>query len=145
MFYGEYFHTLDGKNRFVLPAKFREVAYRRGIELFFLTRGLEKCLFLFPEGEWRRQEEMFKSLPLTNREARRFNRIYFSGATEIQLNKQGRILIPSYLKEFAGIDKEIVVIGVSSRIEIWARQKWEEFYSNSIGEFEEIAEKLIGQ
>ncbi len=144
MFYGEYAHTLDEKNRFILPARFRELAYQHGIRSFFLTRGLDRCLFLFPDQEWRRQEEVFKSLPLTSAEARRFNRIYFSGAVEVELGRQGRILIPSYLKEFAGIDKEVVVIGVSSRIEIWAKQRWEKFYSDSISDFEEIAEKLIG-
>ncbi len=145
MFYGEYAHTLDEKNRFILPAKFREVAQQQGVHSFFLTRGLDRCLFLFPDKEWRKQEEAFKALPLTSSEARRFNRIYFSGAVEVELGRQGRVLIPSYLKEFAGIDREIIVIGVSSRIEIWAKERWQEFYAESISSFEEIAERLIGQ
>ena len=143
MFYGEYVHTLDEKNRFILPARFRETAQQHNTSTFYITRGLDKCLFLFPEKEWRRQEEAFRALPLTSKEARRFNRIYFSGAVEINLGKQGRILIPAYLKNFAGIDKEIVVIGVSSRIEIWARERWQEFYNSAIEDFEDIAERLI--
>ncbi len=143
MFYGEYLHTLDDKNRFILPARFREVAEKHNIRSFFLTRGLDRCLFLFPDVEWRRQESAFKSLPLTSSTARRFNRIYFSGAVEIELTRQGRILIPAYLKEFAGIDREIVVIGVSSRIEIWSKENWDRFYSEAIGDFESIAEQLI--
>ena len=143
MFYGEYVHTLDEKNRFILPARFRETALFHGINTFYLTRGLDRCLFLFPDREWCRQEEAFRSLPLTSKEARRFNRVYFSGAVEITMNKQGRVLIPAYLKDFAYIDREIVVIGVSSRIEIWAYEKWKEFYDSAIEDFEDIAEHLI--
>ena len=145
MFYGEYVHTLDEKNRFILPAKFREIARRMPINTFYLTRGLDRCLFLFPDNEWKRQEEVFKTLPVTSSQARRFNRIYFSGAVEIELGKQGRILIPQYLKDFAVIDKEIVVIGVSSRIEIWSRENWDKFYGEAISEFEDIAEQLISE
>ncbi len=143
MFYGEFSHTLDEKNRFILPSRFREVASRQNIRNFYLTRGLDGCLFLFPDAEWRRQEEVFRSLPLTSSEARRFNRLYFSGAVEVEITKQGRILIPNYLKDFAGIDREIILIGVSSRIEIWAKERWNVFYQDAVGDFEKIAEKLL--
>jgi len=143
MFYGEYFHTIDRKGRIILPAKFREISKERGIKKFYITRGLDKCLFVFSEEEWHAQEEKFKSLPFTRQEARRFNRIYFSGAQEIVLDRQGRILIPQYLKEFAELKRDIVIIGVSNRIEIWSNQLWKEFYENSRPYFEETAEGII--
>ena len=143
MFYGEYTHTLDEKGRTVLPAKFRQLAKQQIIKKFYLTRGMEKCLFLFAEKEWKQQEERFKELSIMKKDARSFNRIYFSGATEIVTDSQGRFLIPSYLKDYAGIRKEIVIIGVSSRIEIWNKNKWDEFCKTHLADFEEIAEKLI--
>ena len=143
MFYGEYEHSLDKKGRVILPSKFREASKENYIEKFFVTRGLDGCLFMFAENEWNTQESKFKSLSFTKSEARRFNRIYFSGACEAVPDKQGRMLIPKYLKEFAGIKKDIVIIGVSNRIEIWAKEKWEDFYRGSKDKFEEIAEGLI--
>lgn len=143
MFYGEYQHSIDRKGRLILPAKFREVAKGNFIEKFFLTRGLDKCLFMFSEEEWRAQEGKFKAIPFTKQQARTFNRIYFSGATEVIPDKQGRILLPQYLKDFAEIKKDVVIVGVSNRIEIWAKDKWHEFYGSSQPSFEEIAEKLM--
>lgn len=143
MFYGEYEHRLDKKGRIILPSKFRETSKEHYIEKFFVTRGLDSCLFLFPEEEWRQQESRFKNLSFTKREARKFNRLFFSGAVETAVDKQGRILIPSYLKDYADIKKEIIIVGVSSRIEIWSREKWEEFYKVSKESFEDIAEKLM--
>ncbi|MDP8234684.1 MAG: division/cell wall cluster transcriptional repressor MraZ [Candidatus Saelkia tenebricola] len=143
MFYGEYLHNLDEKGRIVLPAKFRQLAKSKIIKKFYLTRGMEKCLFLFSEQEWKGQEERFKALSIMKKDARSFNRIYFSGATEIMPDSQGRFLIPSYLKDYADIRKEIVVIGVSSRIEVWSRDRWNEFCKTQLKNFEEIAEKLI--
>jgi len=98
---------------------------------------------MFSENEWNAQESKFKVLSFTKAEARKFNRIYFSGACEIIIDTQGRMLIPKYLKDFANIRKDIVIIGVSNRIEIWAREKWEEFYKGSKDRFEEIAEGLV--
>lgn len=143
MFYGEYQHTIDRKGRIILPAKFREAAKSNFIEKFFVTRGLDKCLFMFAEDEWKNQEQKFKSMPFTKQEARRFNRIYFSGAQEMIPDKQGRILLPQYLKEFAGIKRDIVIIGVANRIEIWDKNLWQEFYKTAQEGFEEIAEKII--
>ncbi|OGX43801.1 MAG: cell division/cell wall cluster transcriptional repressor MraZ [Omnitrophica WOR_2 bacterium RIFCSPLOWO2_12_FULL_51_8] len=143
MFYGEYLHSIDRKGRLILPAKLREVAKSHFIEKFFLTRGLDQCLFMFSEEEWRSQENKFKAISFTKQQARTFNRLYFSGAQEAGFDAQGRILLPQYLKDFAGIRRDVVVVGVSSRIEIWARDKWEEFYGNSRLSFEEIAEKLM--
>jgi MraZ protein len=143
MFYGEFQHTIDRKGRIILPSKFREIAKQNFIEKFFITRGLDRCLFMFSEDEWRSQEAKFKSLSFTKKEARKFNRLYFSSAIEILPDRQGRILIPAYLKEFAQIKKEVVIIGVSNRIEIWSKENWIEFYKNSSQEFEETAERLM--
>ena len=143
MFYGEYSHSTDRKGRLILPAKFREVAKSSFIEKFFVTRGLDKCLFMFSEEEWRSQESKFKAISFTKQQARTFNRLYFSGAVEVVPDRQGRILLPQYLKDFAEIKKDVVIVGVSNRIEIWAKDRWQEFYGSSRQSFEEIAEKLM--
>lgn len=143
MFYGEFIHSIDRKGRIILPAKFREVAKAHFIEKFYVTRGLDKCLFVFSEEEWRTQENKFKALSFTKQQARTFNRLYFSGAVEITFDTQGRVLLPQYLKEYAGVRKDVVIVGVSNRIEIWAKDIWEEYYGNSRQSFEEIAEKLM--
>ena len=143
MFYGEYFHSIDRKGRLILPAKFRETAKSQFIEKFFVTRGLDKCLFMLSEEEWRSQESKLKAMPFTKQQSRTFNRLYFSGAVEVVFDSQGRILLPQNLKDYAEIKKDVVIVGVSSRIEIWAKDKWNEFYGNSRQSFEEIAEKLM--
>ena len=143
MFYGEYEHRLDKKGRVIIPSKIREVSKDNYVEKFFVTRGLDTCLFMFPEEEWRQQEAKFKNLSFTKRETRKFNRLFFAGAVELTADKQGRILLPTYLKQYAGIKREIMIIGVSSRIEIWSKDKWEEFYKATKDSFEDIAEKLI--
>lgn len=143
MFYGEYSHSIDRKGRLILPSKFREVAKANFIEKFFVTRGLDKCLFMFSEEEWHSQEQKFKSISFTKQQARTFNRIYFSGAQEVIPDKQGRILLPQYLKDFAQIKRDVLIVGVSNRIEIWSKDLWEKFYSDSRQSFEEIAEKLM--
>ena len=143
MFYGEYEHSLDNKGRIIIPAKFREVFAEHYIEKLYLTRGLESCIFMFTEDEWKAQEAKFKSIPFTKQDARKFNRLYFSGAIEATPDRQGRILMPKYLKDYAGIKKDVVIIGVSNRIEIWDRDKWKEFYKAQRDSFEEIAEKLM--
>lgn len=144
MFYGEFEHLLDKKSRVIIPSKFREAIKNSFIERFFITRGLDQCLFLFTEEEWKRQEQKFKSLSFTRPEARRFNRLFFSGASEVECDSQGRILIPKYLKEYAQLQSEVVIIGVANRIEIWSQQLWKEFYENSRETYEDTAEKLMG-
>ncbi|MBU2062863.1 MAG: division/cell wall cluster transcriptional repressor MraZ, partial [Candidatus Omnitrophica bacterium] len=136
-------HSLDRKCRVVIPAKFRESFKDNYVEKFFVTRGLDGCLFLFTEDEWKKQEQKFKSLSFTKREARKFNRLFFSGASEILCDNQGRILIPQYLKDYAQIDKDVVIIGVSNRIEVWSKEKWKEFYETTRDTFEDTAEKLM--
>ncbi|MGE5280631.1 MAG: division/cell wall cluster transcriptional repressor MraZ [Deltaproteobacteria bacterium] len=143
MFYGEYSHSIDNKGRLILPSRIREVAQAHFVEKFFVTRGLDTCLFMFTEEEWRSVEQKFKSMSFTRQDARHFNRLYFSGAVEAAPDKQGRILIPNYLKEFAGIKRDVMILGVSNRIEIWDKARWEEFYRTNVGAFEATAEKLI--
>ena len=143
MFYGEYEHNVDAKDRLIIPSKFREVFKENYVEKFFITRGLDRCLFLFTEEEWRAQEKSFRSLSFTKGEARTFNRLYFSGASEVTCDKQGRILIPSYLKKHAGIVESVMIIGVSNRVEIWDKARWEQFFQQHLESFESLAEKLI--
>lgn len=143
MYYGEYAHSLDKKNRVIIPSRFRDTIQDAAVEKFYITRGLDECLFMFPEKEWRQQEAKFKEKSFTKKEVRQFNRMFFSGAVEAVFDKQWRVLIPDYLKEYAGLSKEIMIIGVSNRIEIWDKDKWQEFYNSSKGSFEDIAENLI--
>ena len=143
MFYGEHQHALDAKDRVIIPAKFREIFKEHYVEKFYITRGLDRCLFVFPEEEWKEQEKKFRDLPFTREETRKFNRLYFSGASEVLCDKQGRILLPSYLKEYAEIKQDVVIIGVSDRIEIWAKEKWEKFLKGNLESFESLAEKLL--
>ena len=143
MFYGEYIHTIDRKGRLILPARFRDVCKENGIDKFFLTRGLDKCIFMFSAEEWRLQEQKFKNLPFTKQESRSFNRLFFSGAVDVIPDRQGRFIIPSYLKDFASIKRDTVVIGISNRIEIWDSKSWNEFYKNSNESFERIAENMV--
>lgn len=136
---GEYKHNLDTKGRIIMPSKFRELLD----EQFVITRGLDRCLFAYTIDEWNRIEEKLKALPLTKKDARKFTRLFFSGATKVEIDKQGRINIPQNLREYAGLLKDCTVIGVSSRIEIWDSKVWEEFYTESEDNFEDIAEDLI--
>ena len=138
MFIGEYQHTIDPKGRIIMPSKFREGLGDR----FVVTKGLDECLFVYSVEEWANLEEKLKSLPLTNKDARAFIRFFFSGASECEVDKQGRILIPSNLREFAQLDKEIVVTGVSTRIEIWSKDKWESYNNDSGMDADAIAEKM---
>jgi len=143
MFYGEYSHNIDRKGRLILPSRFRDVCKEFGIEKFFITRGLDKCIFMFSEQEWRSQETKFKNQSFTKQEFRNFNRLFFSGAMEVLPDRQGRFIIPSYLKEYAGIRHEVMIIGVVNRIEIWEEQKWKDFYQRTNSDFELIAEKML--
>ncbi|MFJ7738457.1 division/cell wall cluster transcriptional repressor MraZ [Lysinibacillus sp. NPDC097287] len=140
MFMGEYQHSVDAKGRLIVPAKFREALG----ETFVVTRGLDNCLFGYPMNEWRKLEEKLKGLPMTKKDTRAFARFFFSGATEVEIDKQGRINIPSTLITHAHLEKECVVLGVSNRIEIWAKEAWEIYFNESEQSFNEIAENMIG-
>ena len=145
MFYGEHEHTIDNKGRLIIPSKFRDSLKEYDIEKLYITRGLDKCLFMFTENEWKTQESKFKAMSFTKPESRKFNRLYFSGAAQIGCDKQGRILIPKYLKDYAAIKRDVVIIGVSNRIEIWSKDSWGDYYSNSKESFEDVAQNLILQ
>lgn len=139
MLMGEYLHTIDNKGRLILPAKFREELG----EQFIVTKGLDNCLFVYAQAEWAILEGKLKQLPLAKPEARAFVRFFFSGAAELECDKQGRVLIPPTLRDHAQLDKDVVVIGVSNRIEIWSKPVWNT-YNEQIGPtVEAIAESLV--
>lgn len=136
---GEYQHTIDSKGRLIIPSKLRD-----GLgDAFVITRGLENCLFVYPQNEWQQLELKLKALPFTKKDVRAFTRFLLSGAIEVELDKQGRVLLPNNLREFAELDKDCVIIGVSSRVEIWSKKKWEEYYQSADATFEEIAETIV--
>lgn len=139
MFMGEYHHSIDEKGRMIIPAKFREALGTR----FVITRGLDNCLFIYPQEEWANLEQKLKALPLMKSDARAFTRFFFSGATECELDKQGRVNIPSNLREHARMESNAVVIGVSNRVEVWSKEMWESYSQSSEESFNEIAEKLV--
>ena len=136
---GEYQHSIDEKGRMIIPAKFRDELG----PVFVMTRGLDQCLFLYPMSEWKAMEQKLKSLPLMKSDARAFTRFFFSGAVECELDKQGRVNIPANLRSHAKLEKDCVVIGVSTRVEIWSKEAWDAYSSQSEESFNEIAEKLV--
>lgn len=138
MFIGEYQHSLDNKGRLIIPAKFRDDLG----DVFIITKGLDNCLFVYPKSEWKILEEKLKLLPLTSKDARAFVRFFFSGATECQLDKQGRILIPNNLREHCKLEKDAVIIGVSNRVEIWSKEEWDLYNDDENLSYESIAEKM---
>lgn len=138
MLIGEYEHSLDVKGRLILPAKIREDMGDK----FIVTKGLDGCLFGFSQNEWTNFEEKLKTLPLTNKNARDFVRFFLSGATECEIDKQGRFLITSNLREYATLEKDAIIIGVGTRIEIWNREKWKSYNSDDNISADEIAENM---
>lgn len=136
MLIGEYEHSLDTKGRLIMPAKLREDIG----EKFILTKGLDGCLFAFSLEEWKNFETKLRALPISNKDARVFSRFFFAGAIDCEIDKQGRFLISSNLREFAQLEKEIVIVGMDSRIEIWSKDKWQNT-DNDISA-DEIAAKM---
>jgi len=135
---GEFQHTIDVKGRLIMPARFRDELG----DAFVLTKGLDNCLFIYPKTEWQVVQAKLKALPLTNKDARAFVRFFFSGATECETDKQGRVLIPSNLREHARLEKDVVIIGVANRAEIWSKELWDAYNSNPNLSYDEIAEKM---
>ncbi|MGO1469107.1 MAG: division/cell wall cluster transcriptional repressor MraZ [Tissierella sp.] len=138
MFIGEYNHTLDNKGRITIPSKFRQSLG----EDFVITKGLDSCLFIYPKEEWEIFENKLKTLPLTNKDARAFVRFFFAGASECTLDKQGRVLLPPNLRMHSDIEKDAVIIGVSTRIEIWSSSNWKEYTEDDNLSYESIAENM---
>lgn len=136
MLIGEYEHSLDVKGRLIMPAKFREDIG----EKFIITKGLDGCLFAFSLEEWKIFEQKLRALPISNKDARAFSRFFFAGAIDCDIDKQGRFLITSNLREFAELIKDVVVIGMDSRIEIWSKDKWKKCDEDISAD--EIAEKM---
>ncbi|WP_314060275.1 division/cell wall cluster transcriptional repressor MraZ [uncultured Vagococcus sp.] len=139
MLMGEYKHNIDAKGRLIMPSKFRDELG----EKFVVTRGMDGCLFGYPQNEWEVLEEKLKEMPLAKKDARTFVRFFYSAATECEIDKQGRINIPQTLRTHASLEKECVVIGVSNRIEIWSQEKWDDFSDEAEANFDELAETMI--
>lgn len=138
MLIGEFEHSLDTKGRLIMPAKIRDDLGDK----FIITKGLDGCLFGFSQGEWNNFEEKLKTLPLTNKNARDFVRFFLSGATECEIDKQGRFLITSNLRRYASLEKEAVITGVGTRIEIWNKDKWNAYNSEENLSADQIAENM---
>lgn len=137
-FMGEYFHSLDEKGRLAVPASFRE-----GLGASFIaTRGLDRTLFLFPQTVWREAAERIQTLPLGRSDVRSFVRLLFSGAVVCEPDKQGRIALPKTLRTYAGIDRDVAVIGVSNRVEVWAAENWTTYSAQAQESYAAIAEQL---
>lgn len=135
MFMGEYNHSIDQKGRIIVPAKFREELG----EEFVMTLGLDGCLFVYPTSEWETFVEQLKKLP-GNREVRQLQRYFLAGATNCEVDKQGRILIPAKLRGHAGLEKEVVFVGVLGKIEVWSKERWDA--NNDFDDVEAMAENM---
>ena len=142
MFMSQYSHSIDAKGRLIMPAKFRE---QLGEE-FVVTKGLDGCLFVYPMSEWQNIEEHFRSIPLTTKDARKFSRFFFAGAASLEADKQGRVLIPSVLREYADLKKDVILVGVLNKIEIWDADRWmgESQYEDMDEAAEHMAELGLG-
>ena len=139
MLSGEYRHSIDLKGRIIIPSRIRE---EMGLKIV-ITRGLDGCLFGYSEKTWNGILEKLNTLPFTKRDARNFTRFMTSGAITLEFDKQGRINIPNYLNEYANLLKDVVIVGVINRIEIWSKDKWEEFMNNNIESLSDISENLF--
>lgn len=129
---------MDPKGRISMPSRFRD----KLSNTFYITKGLDQCLFIFPESEWHNIEEKLKSLPLTQSSARQFVRAFYAGAMDCELDKQGRMMLSPNLRAYANLDKEVVLIGVSTRIEVWSKVKWEAYQKDDSQSYEALAEQL---
>ena len=136
MFRGEFTHSIDAKGRVIVPAKFREELG----DSFVVTKGLDGCLYGFTNEDWEVFENKLAGLPLTNMDSRKFARFFLAGAADADIDKMGRILLPQNLREFASLDKDVVVVGMAKRIEIWDKARWEENQANN--DMEEIASNI---
>ena len=140
MFMGEYHHSIDEKGRIIIPSKIR-------MDLgdnFIVTRGLDNCLFIYPKDEWNEIINKYKSLPNT-KDARNFMRFFLSGATNCEFDKQGRINVPTPLVNYADLKKDCVIIGVNERLEIWSKERWEQFINDNEDNFSDIADNLFSK
>ena len=141
MFIGEYHHTIDEKGRIIIPAKFREELGNN----FIITRGIENCLFVYSEENWAKITNKLNSLPFTKKDARTFNRFFMSGATNVELDKQGRVNISKPLIDYASLLKDYVIIGTGDRLEVWSQESWDSFFDSTKDSMSDIAENLFNE
>ncbi|MBR1936687.1 MAG: division/cell wall cluster transcriptional repressor MraZ [Bacilli bacterium] len=141
MFIGEFHHTIDDKGRIIIPSKFREKLGNQ----FIITRGIDNCLFVYSYDDWMNITNKLNSLPFTKRDARVFNRFFLSGATDVELDKQGRVNISSPLISYANLTKDCVIIGTGDRLEIWAKESWDNFFNSTKDNMSDIAENLFNE
>lgn len=141
MFIGEYHHTIDEKGRIIIPVKFREELGNS----FIITRGIENCLFVYSEENWAKITNKLNSLPFTKKDARTFNRFFMSGATNVELDKQGRVNISRPLIDYASLIKDCVIIGTGDRLEVWSQESWESFFDSTKDNMSDIAENLFNE
>ncbi len=137
MFLGQYSHNLDNKGRVALPAKFRSE-----LKKAVVTKGLDNCLFVYPKKEWEKLAEKLAALPVSRADTRAFSRLMLAGAMEVEFDKQGRIILPEYLRQFAGLGKNVIIAGLYTRLEIWDEQKWNAYKAETEKNSNEIAEAL---
>ena len=138
MFLGEYNHSIDSKGRLIVPAKFRE-----GLgDNFIVTKGLDGCLYIYPNDEWSEFEKKLSGLPMGKSDIRKMVRFFLSAATQVEVDKQGRILIPGTHREFAGLEKDVVLAGVGKKIEIWSKSKWDETATFDYEDMDDVAERM---
>jgi len=142
MFMGEYHHSIDDKNRLIIPSSLRQQTKDNKDE-FVITRGLEQSLFLYPTLEWQSLGERLKNLSTTKSNSRAFVRLLFSGAHPVQPDSQGRITLPQGLKNFAQVEEKVVIIGAFNKIEIWSEERWEKYYKQQRSIFEELSEEIM--
>ncbi len=138
MFIGEYQHSLDEKGRLAIPVKFRKKLSGGAV----VTRGLDNCLFVFSMSEWKKLAEKIAALPMTQADARAFSRLMLAGAVDVETDKQGRVIIPEYLRQYAGLKKDAVVAGVFNRMEVWDKAAWEKYKAKTEKNAEGIAERM---
>ncbi len=138
MFIGEYQHNLDDKGRLAIPAKFRRDLQKGAV----VTRGLDNCLFLYTKTEWAKLAEKLAALPFSQSNSRAFSRLMLAGAMDVEVDKQGRVVLPEYLRNFAGLKKNAIIAGLYSRIEIWDETKWNEYKGQTEAQSNEIAERM---
>jgi len=143
VYFGEFRGKTDKQGRIVIPAKLRSLISSRNKSSVYIIKGLENCLFIFSEKEWKIQSAKLKELPFTRGNPRTFTRLFFSGAFQSNMDKQGRVLIPAGLLKYAGIDENVVIIGAGTRIELWDENRWIKYYTDSLKTYEEISEKLM--
>ena len=141
MFIGEFHHSIDDKGRIIIPSKFREKLGNQ----FIITRGIDNCLFVYSNDDWMKITNKLSSLPFTKRDARIFNRFFLSGATDVELDKQGRVNISSPLISYANLTKDCVIIGTGDRLEIWAEESWNSFFNSTKDNMSDIAENLFNE